>query len=89
MNPREDPHGGVSIIVNRSIQHSSVQLNTDIQAIAIRATFEREITICSIYLPPRLRFTANDIQDLIDQLPTPFVVLGDFNSHNPLWEVIT
>ena len=85
MSPREDPHGGVSIIINKSIHHSNVPLDTDLQAIAIRATFEREITICNIYIPPRTRFTLNDIQSLINQLPTPFLLLGDFNCHNPLW----
>ena len=85
MSPREDPHGGVSIIINKSIQHSNVPLNTDLQAIAVRATFEREITICNIYIPPRTRFTLNDINSLINQLPTPFLLLGDFNCHNPLW----
>ena len=86
-NPRNDdhPHGGVAIIVNKSVQHSSVPLVTDFQAIAVRVCFERELTICSIYIPPRSRFNLNDLQTLVHQLPAPFLILGDFNSHNPLW----
>ena len=30
-------------------------------------------------------FSYNDIQNLINQLPTPFLLLGDLNAHNPLW----
>ena len=78
-------HGGVAIIVNKSIQHSNIILNTNLQAVAIRANFDREITICSIYLPPRSGFTLNEIQALVNQLPPPFLLLGDMNSHNPLW----
>ena len=87
MNPRDDnhPHGGVAIIVNKIVQHSTVPLNSNLQAVAIRACFEREITICSIYIPPRSRITHNDLQALVDQLPSPFLLLGDFNCHNPLW----
>ena len=86
-SPRNDnhPHGGVAVIVNKSVQHSNVPLNTDLQAIAVRVCFERKITICSIYLPPRSGFTLNDVQALLNQLPPPFLLLGDFNSHSPLW----
>ena len=63
MNPRADyAHGGVAIIVHKSVQHSNIPLNTDLQAIAIRACFDSEITICSLYLPPHLKFTDSDIQ---------------------------
>ena len=85
MNPRDDPHGGVAIIVRKSVQHHLINLNTVLQAVAVRACFEREITICSVYLPPRSGFSLNDIQTLVNQLPPPFLILGDFNSHNPLW----
>ena len=78
-------HGGVAIIINKSIQHSNIPLNTNLQAVAIRACFDQEITVCSLYLPPRSGFTLNEIQLLINQLPPPFLLLGDFNSHNPLW----
>ena len=77
--------GGAAIIVNKALQHSLVQLNTSIQAVAITVTSGKQITICSIYLPPDLVFTYNDIHLLINQLPSPFLLLGDFNAHNPLW----
>ena len=86
-NPRDNdhPHGGVAIIISKALQHTNIALNTDLQAVAIRVCFEREITICSLYLPPRSSFTLNDVQALVNQLPPPFLVLGDFNSHSPLW----
>ena len=46
---------------------------------------KRKITICSIYLPPRDQVTEEDMKDLLEQLPAPMILLGDFNAHNPLW----
>ena len=78
-------HGGVAIIVSKSMQYSRLNLDTDLQAIALKVVLDREITVCSIYLPPKCNFTKHDIQSLLCQLPLPFFLLGDFNSHNPLW----
>jgi len=51
-------HGGVAILVNNTVPHSHIQLNTSLQAIAIRATCHRTISVCSIYLPPLRNLTA-------------------------------
>ena len=77
--------GGAAIIIHKALQHSLVQLNTHIQAVAVTFTLAKQITVCSIYLPPDLDISFNDIHSLINQLPTPYLLLGDFNAHNPLW----
>lgn len=38
-----------------------------------------------MYLPPSLKLTRRDILNLIQQLPKPFLLIGDFNAHNPIW----
>ena len=81
----ERAHGGVAIVVSKSVQHSFIPLTSNLQAVAIRAFLDREITICSIYLPPRSAVSLADLQALLRQLPPPFLLLGDFNAHNPLW----
>ena len=78
-------HGGAAIDVHKSLQHSPLPIVTDLQAVALTVVLDKQITICSIYLPPRAAFTNADIQSLLDQLPSPFLLLGDFNAHNPLW----
>lgn len=83
--PGDHSHGGAAVIVNKSLQHSPITLDSNLQAVAISVILEKSVTICSLYLPPRCRFRKNDILDLIKQLPTPFFILGDFNCHNPLW----
>ena len=78
-------HGGAAVIVNKSLQYSVLNIVTDLQAVAIKVVLGKQITICSIYLPPRSAFSQSDLQSLMDQLPSPFILLGDFNAHNPIW----
>ena len=77
--------GGVSIFVKTSIPQSELNLNTTLQAQAVRVTLQRSFTICNIYLPPRSNPTTVEINDLINRLPKPLLFLGDFNAHSPLW----
>ena len=44
--------GGTSIMVKSSVPHSQLDLNTNLQAVAVNITLSRKVTICSIYLPP-------------------------------------
>ena len=83
--PGDRAHGGAAIIINKAIQHSVVQINSPFQVVALKTILGKAITICSIYLPGAVGFTYNNLQNLIDQLPSPFIILGDFNAHNPLW----
>ncbi|KAG1697716.1 RNA-directed DNA polymerase from mobile element jockey [Nymphon striatum] len=83
--PSEHPAGGVCIIVNNQIPHSSVQLNSSLQAIAVRVSMHKVLTICSIYIPPSSPIIAADVEDLLHQLPAPALICGDFNGHNILW----
>src|SRR5277367_3901268 len=78
-------HGGVAILVKNSLSCSLCRLNTDLQAIAVKVFIGRLIYICCIYLPPNVRLEIKDLDNLIHQLPRPFIIMGDFNAHNPIW----
>ena len=77
--------GGVGILVKKTINYRVVNINTIFQAIAIQLNLDRKVTVCSIYIPPLFKFTVKDLEILIKQLPAPFIISGDFNSHNTLW----
>jgi len=79
------PHGGSAILVNSSVPHAQLNLHTSLQAVAIRVTCRKTITVCFIYLPPSMAFNTNDFYDLLHQLPPPILITGDFNSHSTLW----
>ena len=77
--------GGVAVIVNNSIPHHFVRLETTLQAIAVNISLNKTITLCSVYLPPSSPIDMTKLDHLINQLPKPFILMGDFNSHHTLW----
>ena len=77
--------GGSSILVHSSCPQREIKLKTDLQAVAVSVTLEKEITLCSIYIPPSFALRSYHLNSLLQQLPSPFMLLGDFNGHNVLW----
>ncbi len=77
--------GGSSIFVKKGMPHEHLQLNSNLQAVAVKVTLHRNITVCSVYVPPSHRLAQDEIDNLVGQLPSPFLLLGDFNGHSDLW----
>ena len=80
--------GGVAIIVNNRVPHHLIKLETILQAVAVNISLNKTITLCSVYLPPSLPIDVKKLDHLVDQLPEPFILMGDFNSHHTLWGCI-
>ena len=81
-------HGGVGFLLNKKMMYRELTLNTSLQAIAIQARLHKRLTICNIYIPPLPKhhdLTVKDLENIARQLPTPFIMIGDFNGHNTLW----
>ena len=78
---------GAAILIHKTLYYTPIPLTTRLQAVALRVKLDKEYTICSIYLPPRNEeeITQAAIQSLIDQLPTPFLILGDMNARSSQW----
>ena len=85
VNEGENSKGGVGILIRKDTPYVPVNINTNFQAIAAQISCHKKITFCSIYIPPEQDFTKIDLENLIQQLPKPFVLSGDFNSHNQIW----
>ena len=68
--------GGVSIFINNNAPHSHIPLNTNLQAVAVSITLHQVITLCSIYIPPSSKLSPKDLDDLVLQLLSPFILLG-------------
>ncbi|GBM16649.1 hypothetical protein AVEN_222415-1 [Araneus ventricosus] len=77
--------GGVALLVSHDTPSSVITLHTNLQAVAVRVMFSNLVTICTLYLPPSTSVDERDLNRLVDELPTPFIILGDFNGHSPLW----
>ena len=82
----DSPTGGVAVLVKRGVPHKEITLRTTLQAVAVTVSLHIPITVCSIYLPPGFNHTiVSELDNLVPQLPPPFLLLGDFNSHSDLW----
>ena len=82
----ENGSGGVGVIVKNTTLHRQIYIKTDLQAVAISATIDKKAyTVCSVYIPPTSKLDLNELEDLKNQLPSPFILMGDFNAHNPMW----
>ena len=77
--------GGVCIFTSNNYPSTVHQLNTRLQAVAVRIYTTCLITVCSIYLPPHDVIRPEELNELVEQLPTPYLLLGDFNGHSTWW----
>ncbi len=77
--------GGVSILINERSPHRVLSLNTNVQAVAVSVTMQKTVTLCSVYIPPSSNLQIAQLDDLVAQLPSPFILLGDFNGHSLQW----
>ena len=60
-------------------------MNTNLHAVAVKATVHKTIHVCPQCLPPSDRINIADLEHLIQQLPKPFIIMGDFDSNNNIW----
>ena len=84
-NTGQRASGGVSILIRKDIPQNKISINTHLQAITVSATLHKTVTICSLYIPPHHPINENELNTLIQKLPKPFILMGDFNSHNIIW----
>ncbi|GFU40376.1 putative RNA-directed DNA polymerase from transposon X-element [Trichonephila clavipes] len=77
--------GGVCILTSLDVPSSALPLHTSLQAVTVRIHSTSLFTVCCLYLPPNDVIRQQDLNDLVNQLPAPFVILGDLNGHSTLW----
>ena len=80
------PGNGLATLIRNDIPFLKLQLNTDLQATAFRVGLSRQYTICNLYIQPNRVTSLEDITNLIEQLPPPLIMGGDFNSRHQLWD---
>ncbi|GFY33039.1 putative RNA-directed DNA polymerase from transposon X-element [Trichonephila clavipes] len=76
---------GICIFTFLDVPFSALPLRTSLQAVAVRIHSTSLIAVCCLYLPPNAVIHQQDLNNLVDQLPAPFDILGDFNGHSTLW----
>jgi hypothetical protein len=83
-NPR--PGTGLLTLVRLDSACIRLAINSNIQAMAIQTNLNKKMhTICNIYIPPGHQVTVEELRNLSDQLPRPFLMVGDFNGKHTAW----
>ncbi|XP_025413600.1 uncharacterized protein LOC112685808 [Sipha flava] len=78
--------GGVTIYVKSEFPCKIININTHLEATAVTVKLRQlEINVCNMYIPNQQDFTQNDIENILNQIPSPFIINGDFNSHHTSW----
>ncbi|XP_060880676.1 uncharacterized protein LOC132952399 [Metopolophium dirhodum] len=70
--------GGVTTYVSSIYPSKEIYISTHLEVIAVAVKLN-DIE------PNQHTFTDKDIENIIKQLPKPFIITGDFNSHNVSW----
>ena len=77
---------GIPLMIDNTLVSIEVDLQTNLEAVAARVTVcKKTYTFCNIYLSPSKTYRKASIENILDQLPRPVVLMGDFNAHHPLW----
>ena len=72
--------------MHHSLPTRQLSLRSSLQAVAARVNLRRqELTLCSVYLPPGTAFPEAELRRLLLELPTPVLIVGDFNAHSTAW----
>ena len=79
---------GVAIYVRNNVIHSPIKLNTHLQALAVKVTFQDRTFIVSNHYTSKKHDgvpSKDDFKSIIDNFDLPFLMCGDFNGKNTLW----
>lgn len=79
--------GGVMTLIHKNVYSLPVDLDTNLQAVAVQISFPYDLIICNIYLEHNMSSQTfkDELEKLIAQLGHSFIITGDFNAHNTSW----
>ena len=84
--PGQGHHGGTAVLIRSDIPFTPVQLQSPLQALAVKVFLGRYYTLCSLYLPSGDPINSPHLDALVHGLSLTFLILGDFNGRHPLWD---
>ena len=69
----------VSIFVRKDHPQQQINIDSELQVIAVKTTLHKPVNICSIHIPPHNPINDKKLDKLIEQILTPHILLGDLN----------
>ena len=76
---------GIALLINKKVPHTILNLNTTLEAQAVKLFLNKTYTIVNIYISPQEHATTQQINNIISQISPPFLLVGDFNARSPIW----
>ena len=68
----------LSVFVKRGIPHEVLELDTELQAVAVKVSLHKTIAVCNVYIPPCFNVAQSELDNLVNQLPAPFLFTWRF-----------
>ena len=80
-------HGGTAVLVKPRIPQEHMNLQSNLQSKTVKVAFKHPLSITSIYIPEAdwRNINKNDIKNLIQSIPNPKIITGDWNARNTIW----
>nr|CAH7738809.1 unnamed protein product [Callosobruchus chinensis] len=82
--PNLRARGGVAILLKNNIGAKEFVIDTNLQVVAVEIEAPLKVTLCNIYLPDN-NWNISQLRSVVESLPRPYIIMGDFNAHSPLW----
>lgn len=82
---RADGRAGCALLIKRSFPFSQIPLPPHTQEINAVAATIMGINFISIYIPHPNVSLIPDLSTILFSVPSPLIILGDFNCHNTSW----
>jgi len=83
--------GGTATLIRNESFQSQTRLSTisSLQHVTVQVQQNKmsklPITVCNIYIPPDSNPTYEELVELSQQLPKPYIIVGDLNAHHQWW----
>uniref|UniRef100_A0A1B0DIK5 Endonuclease/exonuclease/phosphatase domain-containing protein n=1 Tax=Phlebotomus papatasi TaxID=29031 RepID=A0A1B0DIK5_PHLPP len=85
-HPSNTAKGGTAILIKEQNWAREIPIHSTLECTVIQTKMRgRYITICSLYLNPGERIDYAKLSSLVEELPTPFLILGDYNAQSVAW----
>ena len=76
---------GLAILVRNDVPSRKIDIPQNTTSIAVSIKFNTIVTVCNTYVSPRDQIRPADMRRLLESLPEPLIILGDFNARHPMW----
>lgn len=84
---RDDGKGGIAFLIKSNIMYEEITIHVSVcspnfqyQAVRING-----IVIVNLYNPPNIKLKASNLNEIIKQIGTKYMLIGDFNAQSPRW----